>query len=1285
MMNSFSRKSYALAAGAAFLGLGVFLLFQQSSESLTSKQSEKIQRKISITPIEAMRPDRAEQPLTLPMQDGPGLNVAMDEVCVRDTQGLETFVKLDPPATPETLRARIKELENRGEVLPVAYPEGAERSELTRAIITKKLRVQLPDERAENVAAGNQLNVSERPPYAPGWTIMEAEDALAALAAVGSVRDAGGVTSADVLVARQQAKRLMPNDTLIGQQWHLKNSTTSPSITHINVEDVWKYDNPTQGFRGAGTSIGIVDDGLQWDHPDLNLNVDRINGYDWNAGDNDASPALPYDNHGTACAGVAAALGNNSLGVSGVAPEAVLVGMRLISASTTDLQEAEAMAWKSAGIFVKNNSWGPQDTGQLLQAPGPLTISAMQNAVATGRAGRGTIFVWAGGNGRQNGDNSNYDGYANRIEAIAVGGLDSNGQQSAKSESGANLIVVAPTDGATSITTTDRTGINGFNTATGTAGNYYSGFGGTSSAAPVVSGVVALMLQRNPSLGWRDVQEILIRSATKPLPADSDWKTNSAGLSFNHKFGAGLVNASAAVNMASTWVNLASQSKRTINSSVSTAIPVGGTITRPIQVNGDTHRIERVTVTMSAVANKGRGSFAITLTSPSGMTSRLAEIHNDPNTNYSQWTFSSVRHWGESTAGTWTLQITDAGNVGGGGTLNEVALSFYGVSTGAANPPPVVQFTTPTAGQAFPPGSTVPVTVTATDLTISGTPGTVTQVELIMDGLVVGTVTTAPYQFSITPANGTHTLVARATDDEGETGTSPTIQIFLQDRPPTIYSATLSATNQGFSDTALSITSINAVDPEGAPVILTYQWQSSTDDRNFTNAGTSPILTANASNAGKIWKCVITPSDGNLVGEPFETAKVNIVNRPPQAVKIGATVQHDSGLVIAGAQEQINRPVIINEVSTGISGTADWVELLMLKTGDLVGYKIGHSTKSLVFKDVSKWKNIAAGKIIIIYKGTNKDTAIPTTTNAIIAAHNDTADFDNTGGALFPIISDGGSVNLEDGSNMIHRITFGAIPTGTDPGNPAFLAFSGAKSFSYLGGSEAGASLLANWSINAASNVSPGVGNSTANSAFVTRLVNNDLIEASPLYRLNENSVLPTGLSLNTTTGRLSGTIAANAAIGNYSISIERYNKDEEYVAQTFTLRVYANNYSQWIGSFPVTNTAPAADSDGDGIPNLVEYALDRNPNLNEPEAATVFGSDASVISLTYKQSKVPTDVTLVPEWSTNLDGSVPWQTSGITTTILSEDALWKSMKASVIIHSSEPKRFLRLKATLSN
>jgi subtilisin family serine protease len=159
-------------------------------------------------------------------------------------------------------------------------------------------------------------------------------------------------------------------------------------------------------------------------------------------------------------------------------------------------------------------------------------VAALADAVTLGRGGKGTVFLWAGGNGNYNGDDSNYDGWAASPYAIAVSAIGDDGEAAPYSEPGANILVCAPSNGGTQgVTTTDITGSTGYNAGTGSDyanGDYTNSFGGTSSATPAVAGVVALMLQANPNLGYRDVQEILMRSATTNDPNDGGWVTNGA-------------------------------------------------------------------------------------------------------------------------------------------------------------------------------------------------------------------------------------------------------------------------------------------------------------------------------------------------------------------------------------------------------------------------------------------------------------------------------------------------------------------------------------------------------------------------------------------------------------------------------------------------------------------------------------------------------------------------------------------------------------------------------------
>ena len=994
------------------------------------------------------------------------LRLALDEAVVRDADGREVFMSLEPAATIDTLPERLAALEELGRVFPVAYLEGRDRSPATRRIITPEIRVQLSGADAQGLAEFVGLTVTDRPDYAPDWVILSAEDSFAALAATEQVRAMSGIASADVLLGKQQFKRALPNDTLIGDQWHLDNSNSTR--THVNVENAWDYAGGN-GVRGSGIRIGIVDDGLQTGHPDFAGNVDTANDWDWNQDDGDPNPFFSDDDHGTACAGVAAARGNNNLGVSGVAPEATLVGMRLVAGFVTDAEEAEAMAHRNDIIQVKSNSWGPFDDAETKEAPGSITTSAFATATASGRGGLGTIFVWAGGNGGSANDNSNYDGYANSIYTIAIGASDSSGNRAFYSEPGANIVVVAPSDGASlAITTVDRTGSNGY-----ASGDYTDDFGGTSSATPAAAGVVALMLEENPNLGWRDVQEILIGSAFKIRPSDSDWTDNPAGFHFNHDFGAGLVDATEAVNLASTWTNLGAQlSGVSTQSGLSVSIPNNNStgITRNFDLTGSNIRVEHVTVELD-ISHSARGNLEITLTSPNGMESRLAEVHSDTNNNYSNWTFSSVRHWGESSEGVWMLKIADRSNSGNsnGGTLTSAELTVFGAADTPVNPGPTTAITSPADNQIFSTGATVNVVVTASDLDANGDPGAVTSVELFANGQSLGTDTSAPYNFSWQPQDGAYALVATATDSEGATSDSATVNISVLNQPPAITAASLNVSGSVYSDEDLEVVSVTASDPEGGTPTILYQWQSSTDGVTFTDAPseTTALLPASSISAGELWRCEVSASDGNSTSEAFFTDEINVLNRPVTDASPGDSYSHTSGLVLRGTETTLSRPAIINEFSQGPSGgSSEWIELLTLENTSLAFWDIQDAAGNLlVFLDDPVWDNIPAGTLIVIYNGGNKDPLLPAddldpSDGVMIVSSTNASYFDSFFDDWPSLGNSGDAIFLNDrDSNEVHSLAYGSSNATT----PQIGSVGSGNAAYYTAGTDEGADLAANW------------------------------------------------------------------------------------------------------------------------------------------------------------------------------------------------------------------------------
>jgi hypothetical protein len=1013
--------------------------------------------------------------------------LALDEVVIRDAEGMDHRRELVPAATHRTYAARIAELASEGMVLPVLYPADEEKTPGNVRVVTSSLLVEAAQGVDRDVLPNAlKLPVESRPVASPQHIVLSASSPLAALAGLDVWRTLANVASADVLLARQQTKRALPNDAFINNQWHLKfnNQSGALSGTDVNIESVWNYpalSSAPNTWRGGGIRIGIVDDGLQTAHPDLVTNVDTINDFDWNNNDDNPNPGTG-DDHGTACAGNAAARGNNSLGVSGTAPEATLVGMRLIAARTTDAQEASAMSHLNNIIQVKSNSWGPDDDGTTVAGPGTLTKQALEDAARLGRGGLGTIILWAGGNGGDVGDNSNYDGYANSIYTIAVGAYDSRNRRAYYSEPGANLIAVAPSNGASpalGITTVDRSGSVGYNTGSTSGeisdGNYTQTFGGTSSATPTMSGIVADLLQSKPTLGWRDVQEILIRSAKKVNPTNSGWANNGAGFHFHHDYGAGLVDAAAAITLASTWTNLAAAATPVVSSQtgLSVAIPNNNAtgITRSFDLSASNLRVEQVTLAVN-INHNSSGDLAITLTSPTGMVSRLSEGHNDPNNHFNGWTFMSTRHWGENSAGTWTLRIVDNTNANDiAGLLSEAVLTIHGTSAAPVNPPPLVQITSPADGTRYSPGATVNVSVNASDTVIGGGVGAVTQVQLLDNGSVVATDTTAPYTFSLTPALGPHALIARATDNQGATTNSATVNITLSNSPPVVTAGGIGS-SPAFDDTALTVSGVVATDPDGTVPSLSYQWQSSSDGVSFTDVPglNSNNLPANPARSGLVWRCKLVPSDGLVSGAEFFTNGVNLVDRPTTLVSPGAAYSYQSGLVLRSGGGGVTRDAIIHEFSQGPSGgSAEWIEILVLRDADLRYWDLQDNSGSmLLFQDTPVWENIPAGTRIVIYNGSSgvpkdpvlpADDSDPSDRRMILSSTNPTY-FDSSSDAWLPLTNSGDGIYLSDeASNVVSEVgygsdTFAAINVG-DVGS--------AKAAYYKGDTDEGADVASNW------------------------------------------------------------------------------------------------------------------------------------------------------------------------------------------------------------------------------
>lgn len=327
-------------------------------------------------------------------------------------------------------------------------------------------------------------------------------------------------------------------------------------------------------------------------------------------------------------------------------------------------------------------------------------FSGWAASVRTGRGGLGTINVVSAGNGRLEDRNTNDFNLSAMPEAIAVAAVGRSGRVSETSTPGANLLVSAPGEG---IWTTDRTGWAGYSDGRNETGNNSASvtkaFSGTSAAAPMVTGVVALMLDANPALGFRDVQTILASTARhvgSEIGGDevgaerSHWQVNGAttwnggGMHFSNDYGFGLVDARAAVRLAETWE---SQSTAANWVKASTGVWTGTTIVPDdngagvgVVLAAPKTGVEIETVTLRLDFTGGKISdYEVRLVSPKGTESVLATAKSGGDAVTDGWVFQANAFRGEASAGNWQVLVSDLRS-GTEGTLVRAQLTLLGAA-----------------------------------------------------------------------------------------------------------------------------------------------------------------------------------------------------------------------------------------------------------------------------------------------------------------------------------------------------------------------------------------------------------------------------------------------------------------------------------------------------------------------------------------------------------------------------------------------------------------------------
>lgn len=544
-----------------------------------------------------------------------------------------------------------------------------------------------------------------------------------------------GDSNAEVLTASSctSSASITDGDPSAGCAWHLNNTgqssfSNSGGSSTLNSEFI-DLNMLVAGskYSGKGISVAISDSGLQISHEDLSPNVMA-------GASKNYTQAAPYfgnpgiegldGDHGTSVAGIIAARAGNSLGSRGIASEASIAGLNFINSAQNLAIKLDQIG---GNYDIFNQSWGlvPNNGNESIE---PDYLNQLKNGVYNLRGGKGAIYIKASGNSFNSGVSSNMDPYNSNPYTIVVGSISASGISASYSQSGSCNLISAPGGefgvNEPAIVTTDVAGCNSGYSKTELSFaandyekggafnpycNYTSTFNGTSSAAPMVSGAVALILEANPALNWRDVRHILISTAKKihasaadinsnlvsSLPAvpaghvwEQGWETNNAGYEFHNWYGFGTLDIDAAVAMAETYAMdlqvynesvLAGGAWAYQSGVLATTIP-DNSATGVTEMLNVTHAmtVESVQLKLS-ITHDFSGDLGIELTSPNGTKSILLNVNNSfkNSDNLSDMVLLSNKFYGEASAGTWAIKVID-GAPSNVGTITDIQMKING-------------------------------------------------------------------------------------------------------------------------------------------------------------------------------------------------------------------------------------------------------------------------------------------------------------------------------------------------------------------------------------------------------------------------------------------------------------------------------------------------------------------------------------------------------------------------------------------------------------------------------
>lgn len=509
-------------------------------------------------------------------------------------------------------------------------------------------------------------------------------------------------------------------DPLAQYAWHLENTGQSTFTTSSGTagQDLKIKAVHESGIKGLGVKIAISDTGVEINHPDLSANAlaGQHRDYSTDTSSNwpDGNPyPIEKEAHGTAVAGLTAAAGWNGIGSRGVAPLAKYAGFLFIGDfhNSTSSYQAKTLDQMTGNFDIFNYSYGY--LGCQFYPATTSVIAAYKSGVTSLRSGKGAIYVKAAGNDYigYNSDctpsdtssylgNTNTDEEQNHPYLILAAAVNAKGKISSYSTPGSGVWISAAGgeygDDSPAMLSTDITGCtDGISVASSTKSafnkganplnslcNYTSAMNGTSSATPVLSGVIALMLEANPSLTWRDVKHILAVTADKinfstaaiSHPGGSTWAlpshvydyayvTNFAGISFSNTFGFGRANANNAVAMAKTYSSTLGtylESAYTNSAALNLAIPDKSATGVTDTINVSTaYIIESVQIKIST-DHTYVGDLGVEVTSPLGTKSKILLVNsNIKHSGLSDYTLLTNAFYGENSGGNWVIKVVD--------------------------------------------------------------------------------------------------------------------------------------------------------------------------------------------------------------------------------------------------------------------------------------------------------------------------------------------------------------------------------------------------------------------------------------------------------------------------------------------------------------------------------------------------------------------------------------------------------------------------------------------------